>query len=182
MPVQLSSASAAMHGALVPIASLTGPASSFVFSNIPQRYQDLRIVFSGRSDFGSTLANFSLYVNGAQNNTSYSATILSGDGSTVSSSRTTSSFGMPGSIPGSSATAGVFATYTIDVLNYTSTSTLKTFLYRIASDFNGSGTTSLIAALYRTNTNAITQIEVAYQGTAITGSSATLYGIRTVGQ
>ena len=167
-----------MYGAMVPIASLVGPASSFMFSNIPQIYQDLRIVFSGRSDFASTYAGFSLYMNGGQNNTAYSGTILSGDGASATSSRATVPYGMPGSIVGASATAGVFSTYTMDLLNYTNTSTFKTILYRVASDLNGSGYTSLTAGLYRANTNAITQIEIAYQGTAITGSTATLYGIR----
>jgi hypothetical protein len=46
MPVQLSSASAAMHGALVPIAYQTsdGSVGSITFNNIPQTYQDLMLV------------------------------------------------------------------------------------------------------------------------------------------
>jgi hypothetical protein len=182
MAISLGSVSSAMHGAVVPIAYFTGNGSSSAsFTNIPQIYQDLQIIIFGRSNFSSTFAGYSLYFNNQQNNTSYSQTYLSGDGSNATSGRN-NGYGFSGAIPATNATSGVFASYTFNVLNYTNSTTLKTALFRAAQDSNGSGNTSLNVGLYRTNTNAITQIDFVCQGALVSGSSVALYGIRTIGQ
>ena len=174
--------SSAMHGAVVPIAYFVGNGSSSAsFTNIPQGFQDLQIVIFGRSNFSSTSAGASLYFNNQQNNTSYSQTSLSGDGSSATSGRG-NYYGFSNNIPAASATSGIFASYTFNILNYANTTNLKTVLFRTAQDLNGSGNTSLSVGLYRTNTNAITQIDFICQGALISGSTVALYGVRTVGQ
>lgn len=178
MPVSLASSSAAsMHGALVPITSAIAgaPSTNVNFTNIPQTYQDLRIVLS----IQNTAVIYDLFfaLNGDFTGNSASRTLLSGDGSSASSSRRSndSVIYMPMS---SSSTA--FTSFTIDVLNYTST-TQKTVLWRSAQDLNGSGTTILGVA--RKNTGAVTSLEINPNGGSFsTGSIFSIYGIRSVGQ
>jgi hypothetical protein len=52
---------------------------------------------------------------------------------------------------------------------------------RTSADLNGSGVTTLNACLWQ-STAAITSLTVAAYGNFVAGSSAALYGIRTVGQ
>jgi hypothetical protein len=189
MPVALSSASAAMHGALVPIATgtITTANNGITFNNIPQGYQDLRIVCQWKSLV--TSVNQDGFWIGSSNVTlgNFSTTYLKGDGSSASSSRTGGYYGAYlGDIAGSSSgvNASTFATVTIDILNYRNTSTYKTVFSRIACDLNGAGQTWLSVALLQT-TSALSSVNVFNYnaGTnAVTGSTATLYGVRSVGQ
>jgi hypothetical protein len=190
MPIALSAASAAMHGALVPIASTTisgSSTSAFSFTSIPQRYQDLRLVITTRSaQPGNNLAVFYLWANGDESSATglYSATNLQGDGTSATSSRQSSqNQAIIGFSVNNGATSGIFASNTIDILNYTNTTTFKTSLSRSAGDLNGGGATLLVAALRR-STSAITSLYFRADGgyAQIAGSTATLYGIRSVGQ
>jgi hypothetical protein len=174
-------------GAMVPIASYTASGSDFCqFLNIPQIYQDLMVVIYGRTantsnGFG-TAQLFGAYANGDAS--SCSATSLRGDGSSATSTRVT---GQPqfsaGALPNGNATSGIFGSATMHILNYTNTTTFKTILTRSAFDMNGSGGTWLTASLY-SKTPAITSLTIydpAIAGNAFAaGSTATLYGIRTV--
>jgi hypothetical protein len=185
-----SNSAAAMHGALVPIASTTisgSSTSAFSFTSIPQTYQDLRLVITTRSaQPGNNLAVFYLWANGDESSATglYSATNLQGDGTSATSSRQTSqNQAIIGFSVNNGATSGIFASNTIDILNYTNTTTFKTSLSRSAGDLNGSGATLLVAALRR-STSAITSLYFRADGgyAQIAGATATLYGIRTVGQ
>jgi len=182
MPVSLASSSAAaMHGAMVPIASVTFSSnnSAYFFTNIPQVYQDLMLVISQRGTSSGTRATFFGFNNLSASNT-FSYTQLISDGSSATSVRNTSNqFQFESSCPLSTDTAGVFSSVVINILNYRNSSTFKSVLFRSAADFNGSGFTTLAAGLWQ-NTSAIDQINIR-TGVA-TGSTYTLYGIRTVGQ
>ena len=172
----LPAVSSAMHGAVVPIAyaSMTGGSTSVTFSNIPQKYQDLYIVYYGQGNGSITLS-----LNGAS--TGYTYTFLLGTGSSASSSRGTYS-ALPISGTSSYNPAGVFCSANTHILNYANTTTYKTTIGRSAADANGSGFTELIAGLW-SNTSAITSLSVGINSsTFATGSTVTLYGIRTVGQ
>ena len=185
----LPAVSSAMHGAVVPIAYAyaSSTTNSFSFSNIPQKYQDLFLVINARSDFSGNQSGVSIYLNGASSTAGYSVTSLYGDGASAISIRGTTSTPTYGftfgdtAIPAASATTGIFGTIETNILNYANTSTYKTALMRSASDLNGSGRTWLTSALWA-NTSAITSFTVNTQGNWVTGSSATLYGIRTIGQ
>lgn len=190
MPIALSAASAAMHGAMVPIAYTSLTSASFIdIINIPQTYQDLRIVLYARSSntnaAGDTLRLYVAQGGGFQYSNIYSNTYLTGNGSTASSVRQVNNNAVESvnTIPTTSQTSGIFASFTFDILNYRD-STNKTFLYRTASDWNGSGQTVASVALVR-NTAAITGFQFA---TSIggnhfaAGTTVAIYGIRTVGQ
>lgn len=181
MPVSLASAPATTHGAVVPIAyTVLGSNGSISFSNIPQGYQDLFIVCNVRS---THTAADSLYISYPYNSNTFSSTSLTGDGSSTSSTRTQNNYGSRvGDIPISTSTSGVFSAVEIHILNYAQTSTYKTALSRVATDLNGSGTTWLSVGLNRATT-AVTSVLLASGNAALlSGSSAYLYGIRSVNQ
>ena len=186
MPISLASTSASsMHGAMVPIASVTftGSTSDFNFTNIPQGYQDLLFVIYGRSDYASNDVLIQSYINGnfASN---YSDTTLEGDGTSAYSSRDTNYGAVKiGFLPGGNSTSGIFGSMEYHILNYANSSTYKSTLSRSASDRNGSGKTGLFVSLWR-STAAITSVGVATYGVGnfVSGSTVTLYGVRTVGQ
>jgi hypothetical protein len=187
MPVSLASSSAAsMHGAMVPIASQTVTGSTtntITFTNIPQKYQDLFIIFNGRRTEAVTSSNLFLFYSNSTSN--YSNTILQGNGSAATSSRNTGASALwLGYVPGGSSTSGIFGSVKIDVLNYANTSTYKTTLTRAASDLNGSGYSELRVGLWA-NTSAITDMQFStFSGSDYyaVGTIASLYGIRSVGQ
>jgi hypothetical protein len=177
--------SSAMHGAVVPIASAiaNGTTNAFVFSNIPQNYQDLVCIFYTRSAQATSSVQNYIFLNSDFAN-NYSGTILDGNGSTATSGRTSTIIASPvGWTSGASATSGIFGSQTTHLLNYSNTSTFKTYLSRSAADLNGSGYTRLAVNLYR-STNAITTLQISNDGNNnyVAGSTFALYGIRTVNQ
>lgn len=161
-----------------PIATQTlgSAASSVTFSSLPQNYTDL-IVVIGSATFS---ANSTLYVQyNGDTGANYSSTVLSGDGSAASSSRTTSVNGAQiGAANGQSST--VMQTCIVNIQNYSNSTTNKTAISRWSrSDAEVSTTVSL----WR-NTNAITSIEI-YGGygngtknsNMQSGTTITVYGV-----
>jgi hypothetical protein len=163
------------YGAMVPIQSATlGSATNEInFLNVPQTYQDLRVVFSLQNT--SVVSEMFFTFNNDFASNSGSRTILLGDGSSASSSRRSNDSVIY--IPMASSST-IFTSLTIDILNYTS-ATQKTVLWRSAQDLNGSGTTTL--GVGRKNIGAITTINLnSNGGNYSVGTTATLYGIRAV--
>ena len=155
-----------------PIATKTlgSAASSITFSSIAATYTDLRIVLANAfTSYGLDTAKIRFNGDTATN---YSDTLLTGDGSTASSSRRSSV---------SSATVGrvgytaLPAMILIDIFSYAG-STNKTFLSADAADQNGSGEVNRSVGLWR-NTAAITSITL-MNVTFEAGATATLYGIK----
>jgi hypothetical protein len=188
MPVSLASTSASsMHGAVVPIAYYTNSSDfqNIQFTNIPQNYQDLMIVMNHRGQASLTYTQDFIFLNSDGNQANYSNTQLLGNGSSASSTRVSRSggaYGVATQAPAASATAGVYGSSIVHILNYANTSTLKTTIHRDALDLNGSGYTYLIATLYN-STAAITSLYFqSGSGNFKAGSTLALYGIRTVGQ
>jgi len=188
MPVSLSSASAAMHGAMVPIVTSTLSSNGyFDFTNIPQTYQDLFVVENARAvttsgDSGFSTQNYgNMYFNNVT--TGYSVTFLIGNGASATSTRaSTQTNCYLGYIPNGNATSGIFGSITTHILNYANTSTYKTILSRSAGDTNGSGTTALVVNTWQ-NTAAINRLTIYCSSTNfLAGTTATLYGIRSIGQ
>lgn len=160
--------------------TISGTSNIFVFNNIPQNFQDLRLVmFYSGTDANSKGLNF--YPNGSAASDK-SQTGLQGDGSSASSYRGSNAIAWTNYNPNNSFSVNVgtniFIATTWDILNYASTSTFKTCLVRTAADNNGSGTTHLVVNLLR-NTAAITSIQIYTAfGNYVSGSTAALYGVR----
>jgi hypothetical protein len=151
----------------------------FTFDNIPQTFTHLRIHAKLRQSAAGTGANSVMYING-DTGTNYRVNYVGGDGGTIFSG----DFGSGQTYVGSgwtgntSATAGLFSTHIIDIVDYKG-STFKTFRVLNGFDANNS-TTNLVgqwSALWK-NTAAITSIGLNGNEFA-TGSTVSLYGIST---
>lgn len=171
-----------MHGAVVPLAYLSNLAAVSAFTNIPSGYQDLMVVINARGSRSLTSDDCLIRFNNDGSGIN-SWTFLQGDGSSATSARNTSgnNFIVVGSMPASNATSGIFGSIICHILNYANTSTYKTILSRSACDLNGSGYSQETIGLYR-STSAINRIDVTQYVGYTSGSTATLYGVRTVGQ
>ena len=152
--------------------TLASAAASITFSSIAASWTDLRLVVV---HLDSDTSNNFLRFNG-DSGTNYSATYLYGNGTSASSfSITNRAYSDLGPITGST-TVPMLAN--IDIFSYAG-STYKTTLTRLSEDYNGTGATSNIVTLWR-NTSAITSIVIGRTGgTYSTGTTATLYGIKS---
>jgi hypothetical protein len=174
------------QGAMVPIQTITATNAidAFYFNNIPQIYQDLYIVFTGRTNTATSSNPIFLRLNNTLTGTSFSSTTVQGDGSSPTSTRETGQqFGMNiGTFPAASAGVGIHGLAIIHILDYKNTSRFKTVLTKTAANNNGSGVVRMNAGLW-SNTAAVTALNV-YGGGGGTdyflqsGSTATVYGIK----
>jgi hypothetical protein len=160
-----------------PIATKTGTGSSALidFTTIPQTYTDLVLVVQAATPSGATtLATRLSTDNGStfDSTANYSRTFVYGDGSSAGSSRNSNiDSAYLGSIEASTIT-----TYIVQFMNYSNTTTFKTFLARAN---NTSWTVAGIVDLWRA-TNAISGIRLLNLDSRNFSSTttATLYGIK----
>lgn len=155
--------------------TLANTTATVLFSNIPSTYTDLVLV----GDFSMSSPSGTVYIVGRAGNGSidtganYSSTVLLGNGSTVSSYRTSSVAYMQYDtyITGSNR-----AMLTSNFQNYSNTTTNKTALGRTSSAATNA---SAIVNLWR-STSAIERINLYdYTGNSFAaGSIFTLYGIK----
>ena len=152
-----------------PIATQTlgSAASSVTFSSISGTYTDLRIIYAttASGDAGNYLRFNS------DTGSNYSRTGLYGNGSSAGSNRDTNATGIYGPFTMSSA----ITSNTIDIMNYSNTTTNKTCLVRAGAANNS---TLASVGLWR-STAAITSVSITCDGANFTsGSTFTLYGIK----
>jgi len=158
-----------------PIATQTlgSTASSITFSSIPQGYTDLILVVSASLDTTSDL-RFRINNDTATN---YSFTLLTGDGTSATSTRGTNLTSGLGTYYGQITTTLGNSVQILQFLNYSNTTTFKSIISR-ANGANGG--VDAIINLYR-DTAAITNLTLAKSstmgGTWQSGSTFTLYGI-----
>jgi hypothetical protein len=150
--------------------------STVTLSSIPSTYTDLRIVVS---NYTSVTANQTL---GLRFNslTSFSYTYLNGNGTTVSSGRSTGAGAInAGFTAGSSTTVPIMAI--IDIMGYANTTTWKTALIRYSCERGGSGEVDAVVGL-SANTAAITSVNFTMNGDPTSyfgnGTVFTIYGIK----
>ena len=161
-----------------PIATTTlvSNQSTITFSSIPSTYTDLRLVLSAAGLSSADLISFRI---GGNTSTIYSITRLRGDGTTATTSRmsgTGVTFWQP---VNALITASIPFMITLDIFNYSNTSTYKTGLINYSADENGNGNIAQVVGLLR-STNAINNIEIRTNNgySYTTGTTATLYGIK----
>jgi hypothetical protein len=173
----------ALNGTMVKIDTVTvgsGGAASIDFTNIPQTFTDLKIVFSLRSNRVSTVDNINLRFNGTTTN--YSSRRLQGTGS-VAESQTYAS-NIYAVTNAANNTASTFGNGTIYVPNYTASQNKSVSIDTVTEDNATAAFTNLVAGLW-SNTAAITSVALnVLDGTLWNQhSTATLYGIsRTTAQ
>lgn len=159
-----------MPSTYTPIATTTlgSTASSVTFSSISGAYTDLRIVYAttASGDAGNYLRFNS------DSGSNYSRTNLYGNGSAAGSDRLTNQTGIYGPFTMSSA----ITSNTIDIMNYSNSTTYKTALVRAGAANNS---TLATVGLWR-NTSAITSILITCDGANfVAGSTFTLYGVKS---
>ena len=157
-----------------PIATQTLPSNqtTVTFTSIPSTYTDLILVMNAKDD---TLTNSEIRFN-SDSGTNYSITALYGNGSSAASARESNT--AQGSIDFNAYidTTGFNYNNIIQVMNYSNTTTYKTYLARANNATQG---VDAIVGLWR-STAAINRIDIlTTTGTRnfIAGSTCTLYGI-----
>jgi len=149
--------------------TLGSAASSYTFTSISGSYTDLIIVAQIK---GTATTYLNLRFNG-DTGTNYSRTTLSANGSTVTSERRTNQAQINTDYNEAVETNFNYIN-TLQIMNYSNTTTYKTVLCRANNAATGTGAT---VGLWR-NTAAITSVTlVANNNTFDTGSTFTLYGI-----
>jgi hypothetical protein len=150
----------------------TGSSGSVTFSSIPATYTDLVLIVSGTLVSGGD-SGLELRFNGTgSGSTSYSGTLLSGDGSSASSSRQSNVAACNSGLISSTAVGNSI----IHIMNYANTTTYKTVL--------GRGNlphllTRATVYLWRDTPAAINAVEVLTgAGNYSTSTTFTLYGIK----
>ena len=183
-PFPIFPGSQSAQGAFVPLGTyktVVGDSATITFNNIPQLYQDLFIVVSGGSGIGGVAAGGTIYVNNQQNNTTYTNTAISGNGSTTTSTRTSAPFGFTITLPTTSLPSSIVASTTAHMLNYTSTSSFKQFMNRTALDANGTGST-IFASQQHTLTAPVTRLDFVCSGGWYAHTTFAIYGVRSIRQ
>lgn len=155
----------------------SGGQSSITFTSIPSTFKHLQIRGLLRTNRGLAYDSFNLTANGG---TSYSGHVFEGDGGSASAAGAGSQTSINyNGIAGNGGTASSFAAIVLDVLDYSNTTTNKTFRYLHGYDLNGSGKVSLAsgAAL---STSAISSLTFVPQNSSlfVQYSQLALYGIK----
>ena len=152
--------------------TLGSNASTLSFTGISGSYTDLVLVINA----ANTSGNQDVYMQfNSDTSTNYSRTVLRGNGSTATSTRTSNATSAYlTSISGTSTTAGEYNSIT-SIQNYSNATTYKTVLTRSNTAQYG---TDAIVNLWRATPAAITRIDITSTGTFSIGSTFTLYGIQ----
>lgn len=163
-----------MPSTYTPIATQTlgSAASTVTFSSISSAYTDLILIATPQSASGTT--SLDIQFNG-DTGTNYSLTYLYGDGSGAYSGRASNNAVANGGTAVS--TASTFLVNTVQIMNYSNTTTYKSLLTR-ANNTAGNVLTSV--SMWR-NTAAISTIllKLASGSNFATGSTFTLYGVKS---
>jgi len=162
---------------LFKIASTTveTPQATILFSNIPQGYTDLKLVFSPRTTRNTgDASSISVTLNGST--TSRSSRILYGNGSAAYSYTDTILEG-GFAAQNTGTTANVYSSHEYYFPNYTS-SNYKSMSFDSVHENNATNAYALMTAGLWSNTAAITSITLeCLTFNFVAGTTATLYGV-----
>lgn len=165
-----------MHHIATTTLSSTG---QLIIGSIPQTYTHLQLRIHVRSNHGVTNAAmyFGFYNSGDSLTNPYSYHHLQGNGTTASTGNNTS---MPytyfSAIPGATALANNFATFIVDIPDYSSTVKAKTMKMIGGYDNNGSGIAIMASGLYA-STSPINTMFIDGDTGLVAGTRVSIYGI-----
>lgn len=176
---------------MYPIASYTVPSSTgaqIEFTNIPQNFTHLHIRYFVRNNSSGTSAYPNMYINGDGGSAHFVNHGLGGNGSSAFALYNVNNVFSPGATaPAAGSLSNVYASYMIDILDYTNTNKLKV-IKAIGGydDNNTSGTNQgiyLLSGFNTTITGAVTQLDFSCynpNGSTLTaGTRIDIYGITT---
>lgn len=149
--------------------------ATVTFSSIPATYTDLVLVCSARTARAATSDNLIVRFN-SDTSTIYSSTNLFADTAPGSARSTGDTSCFWSYIPSASQASGIFGVATMNIMNYSNTTTFTT---AISKSGNKNAQLETTANLYR-STSAISTLTM-LSGTAsniAVGSTFTLYGIK----
>lgn len=156
---------------------LTTNSSGFNFNNIPQTYDDLYVIVSGRIASGASYGNLALQVNGVTSGTSYYTHRLTGNGTGISSDRIPgNNFIYVGELNGDTSMANVFGICTMYIPNYAANTWKQILTDNISENSSTAAFIGLHSALIQNNA-PITSLTFSGVGTLLAGTTFTLYGI-----
>lgn len=171
----LGSSGAVAGGSYESIATLTVASgttqAALEFTSIPSTYKHLQLRF-----YGSATSNTSgtIQINGNTTTGDYWTHTLGGNGSSAYASAYNNIYA-----PYYTSTGSNYGVYVLDILDYTSTSKLKTLRLLGGYDANGSGNVFLQSVNFN-STSAVSSIKLLIDGSTNwnTGTHAALYGIK----
>ena len=162
------------------IATTTVGASAvadITFSSIPATYKHLQLRGIVRSNRALATDQFRMTFN-SDSGTNYASHILNGNGSTTNAySAVSDNYIYNNAVPGATATASVFGTVVIDILDYKDTNKYKTVRGLSGLEANGSGNVELGSGLWM-NTTAINTLKVYAIGSLVQYTQFALYGVK----
>jgi hypothetical protein len=156
----------------------SGGVSTITFNNIPQTFTDLVLKISFRGTVSLNGVDLYCYTNNVSNDTTYSTTYLSGDGSATGSSRATGlTFFYFGNGDAASQTSNTFSSHEAYFPNYVG-SNFKQIISESVNENNATlSSQGLQASLWR-KTTAISALTIfPASGNIAQYSTFTLYGI-----
>lgn len=154
--------------------------SSVVFSNIPQTYQEIKLVGSVRSNVVNQ-GDFIYFYIGNAGTGSYDQVLLRADGTGMYSSTSSVSYYPLQNINGGGTTSNVFGNFEVTLPNYTDTSYKQTFLVDIVSEGAASGNTTYIdiqGGMWSVATSVVSLTMNSGSGHFVQYSSFDLYGLK----
>lgn len=152
---------------------------TITFSNIPQSYKHLQLRGLQRW-LNPGLSYSGVRLNGDSTGGNYSSHVMYKSGSSVASTADTSSGAMVfNDIIGTDYSSGNFATFILDLNDYTSTAKFKTAKSLMGISGGNGDTIRLNSGLWK-NTAAVTSITITVAGssTFATGTRFSLYGLK----
>jgi hypothetical protein len=157
---------------------LSSTTSSVTFSSIPATFTDLVLKLAARSDTNSVDDLFYIRLNGVTSSL-YSFTNISGNGSSVSSSRGSGSpLAFNYLLNGATSTANTFTNFELYIPSYTVSQSKSIGSFGVRENNTSSALILNTASVFRSN-SAISEI-TAFPGfgSFVSGSSFYLYGIK----
>ena len=165
-----------MPSTYTPIATttLSGTSSGITFSSIPNTYTDLILVATA---LFSSQQSYRMQFN-SDTGTNYSSTLLEGNGSSAASYRYTNQnyFWTMNSLTGDSTAP---APNIFNIMNYSNTTTNKTVLARENASGGTYPGTGAAVGLWRSTAAISTVLIYPGGGTFNSGSTFTLYGVKS---
>jgi hypothetical protein len=171
-----------MHN--IATANITTNTNPVSFTNIPQNYTHLQIRYNARASFAGQSASMYIVFNNISGGSDYSYHQVAANGTGTlgrwSAANATAPV-MISAIPAATGLANTFGAGIIDIFDYSSTTKRKMYKALIGQNQNATvqGLVGLAGGqpLTIAASTPITQIDVYFDGTAVNGSTFSLYGI-----
>jgi hypothetical protein len=174
-----STISTASYESIATVTVGSGGQSNIEFTSIPSTFKHLQIRGILKSTVSAADTDYGFFTFNSDTGSNYAYHRFQGNGSTDGSNgNSPNNEGVLGYIVPSTGRTNIFGTFIMDILDYASTSKIKTAKSLSGLDNNGSGIVEFTSASWR-NTSAINSIKfISQTGNLAQYSSLALYGIK----